>query len=258
MPRLPRPVRAALLAVPLARIPLTIRHRYEFGPDRGRVGADLVNPRSWDAIRETAGPFGLPPTRAEWERASGEGDFAERAAAIAAIADELGARRVCSYGVGAAFVELRLARLRPDIELVCTDFTSRTLARLRELFPEAEVRYHDLLASPPVAADLHVFHRIDTEFSNRQWRTILPRFRQPVLLVATELLEVGALLRELRLRLSKTATAAGYIRTEAGFRSFWRRSHRDRKIAIGSHTGFVLTARRPASTANSPAGRDRP
>lgn len=236
-------LRAALRSLPLARIPLTIRHRYDFGPDRDRVGACLVNPQSWDSVRETSGPFGLPSTRAAWEQAASEGDFAERAAAIAAVADELGARRICSYGVGAAFIELNLAWLRPDLELICTDFTPRTLERLRKLFPEAEVRHHDLLADPPLEAHFHLFHRIDSELSNRQWRTVLSRFREPILLVATELLEMDTLVRELRLRSSGEASAAGYIRTEAGLRSFWRSSHHDRKIAIGSLTGFLLTPR---------------
>ena len=233
----------------IARIPVTIQHYYDFGPDRDVVGAQLDNPQSWDAIRETSGPFGLPPTRADWERAAGELDFAERAAAIAAIADELGARRVCSYGVGAAFVELNLARQRPDIELVCTDFAPRTLARLHDLFPEAEVRRHDLLTAGPLEADLHVFHRIDSELSNRQWRSVLPRFREPILLVATQLLEWSGLRHELGTRRSPgMASAAGYVRTEAGLRSFWRRSHRDRKIEIGSLAGFVLTPRSAAAT----------
>lgn len=230
--------------ISLARIPLTIQHYYDFGPDRDLVGSHLVNPQSWDAIRETSGPFGLPPTRAEWERAASEGDFAERAAAIGAVADELGARRVCSYGVGAAFVELNLALLRPDIELVCTDFTPRALGRLRELFPEAEVQQHDLLTGGPLEADLHLFHRIDSELSNRQWRSVLPRFHEPILLVATQLLEWPALRRELGVgRSPGTASAAGYVRTEAGLRSFWRRSHRDRKLEIGSLAGFLLTPR---------------
>src|SRR5207249_8373397 len=130
--------------------------------------------------------------------------------------------------------ELNLARLRPDLELVCTDFAPRTLERLCRLFPEADVRRHDLLCDPPLEADLHLFHRIDSELSNRQWRSVLPRFREPILLVATELLEMHSLLRERRLRSSSTATAAGYIRTEAGLRSLWRRTHRDRKLAVGS------------------------
>jgi hypothetical protein len=224
-----------------ARIPLTVEHHYDFGADRGLVGSQLINPQSWDAIRQTSGPFGLPATRAEWEAVAGTGDLAERARAIAAVADELNASRICSYGVGGAFVELNLARLRPDIELVCTDFTPRTLERLRDLFPEADVRHHDLLADAPLEADLHLFQRIDSELSNRQWRIVLPRYREPILLVATQLLDWNGLRHELRSRRSPTATAAGYVRTEAGLRSFWRRSHRDRRIDLGDHAGFLLT-----------------
>src|SRR2546430_564364 len=84
---------------------------------------------------------------------------------------------------GAAFVELNLARVKPDLDLVCTEFAPRTLARLRHLFPEAEVRRHDLLVDPPVAADLHLFHRVDAELSKRQWRSMLPLYREPILLV---------------------------------------------------------------------------
>jgi hypothetical protein len=228
----------------LGRIPLTIRHRFEFGAERDRVGSDLINPESWDAIRETVGPFGLPATRADWERSVSEGDFAERAVAIAEVADQVGARTIASYGVGAAFVELALTQLRPELDLVCTDYAPRTIERLSTLFPEADVRRHDLLRDEPLDADLHLFHRIDSELSNREWRTVLPRFRQPVLLVATQLLELGQLRLQLAQRSSPTATDAGYIRTEAALRSLWRRSHRDRKVQIGSHAGFVLTPRR--------------
>jgi hypothetical protein len=242
----------------LSRIPLTITHRYDFGADRDRVGAELVNAASWDAIRETSGPFGLPATRAEWARAAGEGDLAERATAIAAIADELGARRLCSYGVGGAFIELNLAQQRPDLDLVCTDFTPRTLGRLRELFPEADVRSHDLTSDAPIEADLHLFHRIDTELSNRQWRAVLPRFREPILLVADALLGWRGLLRELRLRASRTASDAGYSRTEAGLRSLWQPSHHDRRLEIGALTGFLLTPRqRVPSAASHVAGTPR-
>ena len=235
--------RAVLRVVPLSHIPLTVRHFADFGAERERVGDALVNPRSWDAVRELPGPFELPSTRADWERAAGGGDFAERAAAIAAVADELGAKRIASYGVGAGFVELNLALLRPDLELVCTDYTERALGRLTELFPEAEVRRHDLRTDPPLTADLHLFHRIDTELANNQWRDVFPRFHEPILLVATELLQTHSLLRELRLRRSPSASDAGYIRTEAALRSLWRRSHRDTPLAVGPYAGFLLRDR---------------
>jgi hypothetical protein len=240
----------------LARIPITIAHHYDFGADRDRVGPDLVNPESWDAARETSGPFGLPATRAEWERAAARADLRERARAIAAVADELGARRICSYGVGGALVEHNLILLRPDLELVCTDYTPRALARLGEIFPEAEVRHHDLLAEEPVEADLHLFHRIDSELANKHWQSVLPGFREPVLLVATQLLDLPGLLGELRRRLSRTASRAGYLRTEAALRALWRGSHSDRKVAVGELTGFLLTQRVP-SAASQVAGTPR-
>jgi hypothetical protein len=146
-------IRASRRIAPLARIPLTIKHYYNFGADRGRVGARLVNPQSWDAIRESPGTFGLPATRTGWEKAAAEGDSSARAAALSVVADEVGARRICSYGVGVGLIELNLALQRPDLEVICTDFAPRSLARIKELFPEAQVQRHDLLTDPPIPAD---------------------------------------------------------------------------------------------------------
>lgn len=226
----------------LARIPLTLSHYYDFGEDRERVGRDLVNPVSWDAIRETAGPFGLPDTREEWERAAFTAEFAERAETIAAVARELGARRICSYGVGAAFVELNLAGKLPEVELVCTDYAPRTIRRLTALFPEADIRPHDLRTQSPLTADFHLLHRVDSELPSGEWRRVLSRFREPVLLVATQVLEWHGLLHELRRRFSGDGvTRAGYVRTEAGLRSLWRRTHDDRPVVVGELAGFLLT-----------------
>lgn len=62
-----------------------------------------------------------------------------------------------------------------------------------------EVRAHDVLTDPPVEADLHLLHRVDTEFENKQWRGILDRFADVrVLFAAAEILSPGVLLGELR------------------------------------------------------------
>jgi hypothetical protein len=220
-----------------------MRHSYDFGADRDRVGARLVDPASWDAIRLLPGPFELPADRASWESAADDDELQSRAVAIARVADELGARRICSYGVGTGLLELNLTRLRPDLDLVCTDYAPRALVRLRDLFPEADVRRHDLLVDPPVPADLHLLHRVDSELANRQWREVLARFREPILLVATELLEMDTLLSELVLRSRRSATDAGYIRTEAALRSLWRRTHRDRSVSVGDRAAFLLLRR---------------
>ena len=46
----------------------SVAHRYDFGDERGLVGAALTNAASWDALRSTEGPFGLPRSHEEWAR----------------------------------------------------------------------------------------------------------------------------------------------------------------------------------------------
>jgi hypothetical protein len=228
----------------LARIPLTVPHYYDFREDRNRVGPDLVNPESWDAIRETTGPFGLPPTREEWERAAITPEFAARAETIAEIVRGFGVGRLCSYGVGAALLELNLFKTLAEVELVCTDYAPRTVRRLTTLFPEADVRLHDFRTETPLPADLHLLHRVDSELPSGEWRRVLAGFRDPVLFVATQVLDWQGLLSELRRRFSRDAvTRAGYVRTEAGLRSLWRGTHDDRPLAVGELTGFLLMPR---------------
>jgi len=229
----------------LARLPLTVPHHYDFGADRDRVGDDLLNPRSWDALRHTDGPFGLPGAREEWDRASLGGDLPERARAIAALVRRLGAGTVCSYGVGTALLERNLLRELPGTSLICTDFAPDTVRRLGALFPEADVRLHDLLHDPPPDADLHLFHRVDTELSGRDWHRVFERLRdRPVVVVATQVLGFHGLAAELRLAFSRRdPTRAGWSRTEAAFRRLWRSSHLDEPVQVGGLRGWLLLPR---------------
>jgi hypothetical protein len=211
-------------------IPLTIRHVYDFGGDRGLVGDDLVRPEDWDALRvQTDGPFALPATREAWERSALERlELVARAAAVSAWADGTGAQRIASYGVGGATLEYLLWRERPQRGLILSDYAPAAVQRLAGLFPEAEVRRFDLLADPPLDADVHLFHRVDTELTNDQWRTVLGgRFAGVrVLLVATEVASLRRMSWEVRSRLSRRPTTrAGWLRNRAAFERLWRDSH---------------------------------
>jgi hypothetical protein len=227
---------------------ITIPHYYDFGADRRLVGDDLVRPEAWDALRtRTEGPFALPATREAWERMADEReDLRERARALDAWLTEQGVRRLASYGAGGAGVELWLSRLTPERELIVTDYTPEAVERLSGLFHEADVRRHDLLADPPVDADLHLFHRIDTEFTNRQWRTLLRRFRdRTVLVVATEVATLRRILAELRAlpRTRRTATRAGVIRTAGAFEALWRPTHRASRLRLHDLEAWHLVPR---------------
>jgi hypothetical protein len=230
-------------------LPVTLRHHFDFGAERDLVGDDLIRPDAWDALRtQTSGAFALPADRQAWEAAADNPELRTRAEALNRWLDENQIGRLASYGVGAAGLELWLHRLAPDRRLVVTEYAPETVTRLRRHFEGVDVRPHDLLTEPPVDAEIHLVHRIDTEFDNRQWRAILTRFAAvPVLLVAAETLDARALLNELRTRLTRrTATRAGWLRNRAAFRTLWRTTHSATPLRFADLDSWLLTPIAPS------------
>jgi len=241
--------------LPLLRV--TIRHYYDFGMDRAIVGDDLVRPDAWDRLRtQTSGVFAIPPTREEFVRtAEGRADIAGRARAIDSWLERQGARVVASYGVGGAALEWWLHKVRPRRKLIVTDYGEATVQRLAETFPEVDARLHDLSRDHPLAADVHLFHRIDTEFGNREWQEIFTRFaRVPILVVASEVLDLRRLLLELRLRRRmklRHATKAGLIRSRAAFEALWRPTHASQPARMHDLDGWELLPRAVGRTGSA-------
>jgi hypothetical protein len=225
---------------------LTVRHHFDFGADRALVGEDLVRPEAWDALRtRTSGPFALAETREEWERtAHAHPELEARARCLQDLLDARGCRRLASYGVGGAALEYWLARLARRRDLVVTDYAAATVERLARVFPEAECVRHDLLADPPLAADVHLFHRIDTEFDNHAWRRVFRRFAGlPVLLVAAGQVDLRGALAEVRRGLARGTSRAGWVRTRSALEALWRRTHESRPIQVGDLPAWELTPR---------------
>jgi hypothetical protein len=226
---------------------LTVRHVYDFGPDRQLVGGDLVRPDAWDSLRlRSTGPFALPPTRAEWEaQADTAGDLSERATALLQWVSDAGASSVASYGVGTAMLELHLHRLDQDLRLILTDYAPETVRRLSSLFDGVEIKQHDLLRDGPLGADLHLLHRVDSELSDQQWGELLGRFRaERVLVVATEVASLQRVLLELLHRARRPrASRAGWLRTRAAFEALWRSTHQARPMRIGDLSAWDLQPR---------------
>jgi len=207
-----------------------------------------VRPEAWDALRVgSEGPFALASDRAGLERQADERPELEtRARAIDAWLAQRGVATLASYGAGAAVLELWLLRLRPDRRLVLTDYAPATVERLAGLLPEARVLGHDLLADAPVeGADLHMFHRIDTEFTNAQWRTLLRGFAdREVLIVATEVIGWGRARDELLKRLrSRHVSRAGWVRNRAAFEALWRPTHEAEPLRFADLDAWLLRPR---------------
>jgi hypothetical protein len=226
---------------------ITVPHVFDFGEHAGLVGDDLVRPEAWDALRvQTTGPFGLAADRPALEAAAdARPEIEARARALDALLRERGVGSVASYGAGAAVLELWLHRLDPGRAITLTDYAPQTAARLAELLPELQVRRHDLLAQGPLDADLHLFHRIDTEFTNRQWRGVLRRFEHvPVLVLATEVIDWRRAVAETVKRVrNRRITRAGWIRTPEAFEALWRPTHDARRLRVGDLEAWELSPR---------------
>jgi hypothetical protein len=223
---------------------LTVRHYFDFGPDRQVVGSDLGRPEAWDALRtRTSGAFALDETREEWELTAHEHpELQARARRINEVLERQSVRRLASYGVGGATLEWWLKRLAPDRDLVVTDYAAATVERLAGIFTEAECLRHDLFADAPLEADLHMFHRVDTEFTNRQWRKVFQRFaRLPVLFVAAGVVDVRGALAEVRKRLRPGSSRAGWVRSPGSIEALWRRTHHGSPVDLGDLPAWELT-----------------
>lgn len=222
---------------------MTLSHYYAFGDEAPLIGRELRGPSAWDALRiGTSGPFALPQTRTEWEALAVGSDVVEqRARAVGDWLDRVRARRVASYGAGTAILEFWLHRYDPSRRLVLTETGPQTLKRLGALFPEVDVVAHDLIQDDPLEASVHIFNRIDTEFTDRDWCTILERFQaQRVLFIATSILSTRSLAREFRARASGRATKAGYARTRRSFEALWSSTHVAERLAIHDLQGWSL------------------
>jgi hypothetical protein len=232
---------------PSAVVRLTLPHRYDFGSDADLVGEDLLRPEAWDRVRvRTNGPFSIASDRDELERqADAHREIGERMKLVDDLLRERGARTVVSYGAGGAVPELWLMRVNPALRLTLTDYAPETLERLQRLVPEAETRPHNLLSDPPLAGDVHLFHRIDTELDNHQWRGVYERFAgRTIVVVATEVVSGTEIPRRLWMTFRRHGhTRAGWSRNASAFKWLWRRTHRGTHVDLLDLEGWLLDPR---------------
>lgn len=246
------PPRRPWLSVPFS---LTVSHYSRLTPaDRQLVGKSLSGPEAWDLLRnQGSSSFALPasPTEAAL-RLEAQTAIHQTALDLHRIIRERKASSVASYGVGAASLEWRLLELEPSLALTLTESAPHTATRLAGLLPQQTVLRHDLTRDPPAQADLHIFHRIDTELDDGSWRGVFKRFSgQTIIVVATELLGPRQLIAGLAHRLIPYAsTWAGWLRTRRAFENLWRHTHAQTRTTAGPLAAWLLTPRRSADRAN--------
>jgi hypothetical protein len=226
---------------------LTVPHLIDLGADRRLVGRQL-DAAGWEALRSAPdGPYALPETRAAWTAAARQRvEIDRRMALLARWLEAQGAASVASYGVGAGLPELLLHLHAPHVRLTLTEHSPATVERLRALFPEGEVVHHDLLRDPPLAADVHLLHRVDSELTRREWHRVLRRFADArIVFVATEVYAWRRLPADLRQLWARRGwTRSGWQRTRGALRALWRPTHREAPLDLGDLEAWVLEPRR--------------
>jgi hypothetical protein len=172
-------------------------------------------------------------------------DIADRARAIEAWLADRGADSIASYGVGSGVLEWWLTRIQASRTLMCTDYAAATVQRLNDVVPELHASRHDLRQDGPLDADLHLFHRIDIELSNRQWHEVFSRCGSAsILVVAAEVLDLRRLTVELvnrpRIWMVK-ASRAGFLRTRAALEALWLPTHHRLPLQVHDLSAWFLT-----------------
>ena len=100
---------------------------------------------------------------------------------------------------------------------------------------------HDLVADPPLDADLHLFHRIDTEFDNRGWQRVFERFASvPVLFAAAGQVDLRGAFAEWRKGRRPGASRAGWVRTRPAIEGFGSERTKPTPVNLGDLPGWEL------------------
>lgn len=240
---------------------VTIKHYFDFGCISQTVDGHVHSAQAWDALRLESAPsniFAIPSERQEWlKRCHQEPFVQEQARGIAAVVRGR-FTRINSYGAGPGFLEFFIKQQCPDIFLQCSDYTVKSMERLRRVFTEAdEIVTFDMLNGPwqnMGKGALHLLYRVDTALDNDQWRSVFAKMRSAgirhVLFLPCEFLTVRRWLTQMikhRLwpLLGKRISFAGYLRTKAQFLDLFSSAYTvEQEVELaGRMRGFLLTVK---------------
>lgn len=238
---------------------LTMRKYDYFGTWTKHLGNTLANdPAAWDKLRtneeESLAPFALPVERSIWQKqCESDSLLSCHAQAIVNIVVPC-FQRVNSYGVGRGCLEYLIKKTLPGIFIQCSDSARETVTRLKRFFFEADEIISLNLLEDKLENDgpqcLYLFYRLDTEFTDGQWKTIFSRLSKAgidhVLFFPAVYLDLKKILKQqckyfICWLLNRKMIFSGYLRTEHALKSLFSEFYKiDRIYSIDGHKFFLL------------------
>lgn len=235
----------------------TVRHYLAFPIKKAQdIGGNLSSSAAWDVLRtdDKDDWQSIPKDRSNWlARCQQELEISVRAKAIVDLVKREGFSSIISVGVGTAYLEYNLKRLYPPLNLTCSDYTPQSIERLKQVFPECDaIEVFDMLKDrwKPCQNALYLLYRVDTEFSDEQWKKLFITMGESnisdILFVPSVFLGLRFFITEKLVNLwhrfrGYQITFAGYVRTKDTVKTFWVPHYRIiLEIPVGTLTGFLL------------------
>ena len=244
----------------ITKMELTLKYYYYFDGLEDELGDYLNTPASWDVLRTNDGAqkiFSISEDRETWQKTclSNEQLKSKAKDIVKIVTPEFNC--VCSFGVGAGYLEYLIKKEEPSLQVKCSDFSPQGIERLKKVFLEAdEVVTFDMIQGDWERVDsqgICLFYRVSEMFDDAQWRRVFYKMKHAgikgMLFVPSEILTFKKILYQqfkyiiFRL-LRRRMTFSGYLRNEQRFISILSEFYEIVQVVdVGEAKGFLLKLR---------------
>jgi len=247
-------------------IKLTIKHYFLFG-ESGNLLKDkkLDSVESWEVLRVKHPHFSISSKREEWLRAceleikkdGQDRGLIKRAKDVVGILEKINVKTIFSVGVGGAGLEYQIKKIRPDIRLICSEYSQLNVDLLKSVFWECDsiilfdIKNGDWKSILGNYGEdiLILIYRVDASLTDLEWKRVFQEMFdagvQNILYIPSGFLTILSLFYRFRQRLwwkitNKEMVFAGYLRTEKTFKDYWKSLYDENEIITGGLKSFLL------------------
>ncbi len=187
-----------------------------------------------------------------------DGGLIERAMDVVKILGKENINSVFSVGVGGAGLEYQIKKMKPEIELVCSEYAPKSVDLLRKVFIEANSvilfdikngNWASVFENQKEKNNLVLMYRIDINFSDEEMRKIFNDMSSAkvdkILIILCGKITARGIFNRSKDRLigmlkGRKYVFSGFLRTEKTFISFWDNFYNYESVVCAGLPGFVL------------------